>query len=349
MTRGVHDVATVVAALSRAVGTALDPSSIVSRAVGALAPAMTLGDVELWRPTGRGLALVATHPVRGDDGGAPAHGAGITLALESQGQALGHLVVHAAPGHPLNDDDLALLDIAASQVAGALERSQLFAEVMELERLKSDFISRVSHELRTPITIITGFLETLISHDAKLDGEQRLHMLERSRVASARLGQLIEELLILSRLESGVLTPQPEPLTVADVLESVRAAAIDPDVVVVTEPFGPQVITDRALFISALGFVVDNAIKYGDVAELSTTTGAGRWSLEVRDRGPGFAEDIRGTAFEMFTRSPSTSAVPGLGVGLAIARTLIEVLDGTISLEDAAPGPGALVRITLPA
>ncbi len=219
---------------------------------------------------------------------------------------------------------------------------------MELERLKSDFISRVSHELRTPITIINGFLETLIAHDDRLDAEQRLHMLERSRAASTRLGDLIEELLILSRIEGGVLTPQPETLVVADVLEAVGAASAEPDQVLITVAVDRPIASDRALLTRALGLLVDNAVKYGGVAELTARTEADRWTVEVRDRGPGFPDDVRDTAFEMFTRSQSNASVPGLGVGLAIARTLIEILDGTIAVDTSHDGPGALVRVSLP-
>ena len=68
----------------------------------------------------------------------------------------------------------------------------------------------------------------------------------------------------------------------------------------------------------------------------------------MRDRGAGFAEDVRDTAFEMFTRSQGTTAIPGLGVGLPIARTLVEVLDGDIAIDHTHAGTGALVRITLP-
>jgi signal transduction histidine kinase len=205
----------------------------------------------------------------------------------------------------------------------------------------------VSHELRTPITIISGFLETLLAHDAVLDAERRQHMLERSRVAATRLGHLIEELLILSRLEGGVLTPHPGAVDVAGAVETVRATACEPDQVLITGPVDGSVQTDGSLLVQALGLVVDNAIKYGGVAEVSTRREDDRWVVEVRDRGPGFGADIRGTAFEMFARSQSTSMVPGLGAGLAIARTIVEVLDGTITIGDATPGPGALVTISL--
>lgn len=352
--RRIEDVATVVAALSRAAGTALDPSSILARTASVLDDAVELGRVGLWTWSGDRLSLTATYP-RADrelrpidfDRETTAPGA-VSVTLHGRAVTLGQLVVVPADGVPFEPAEQALIDIAASQIAGALERAQLFAEVMELERLKSDFIARVSHELRTPITIINGFLETLIAHDERLDAEQRLHMLERSRAASSRLGDLIEELLILSRIEGGVLTPQPENVVLAELFDVVRAAATEPDQVLVPLPAADRLVTDRALLARALGLLVDNAVKYGGVAELVTRREGDTRIIEVRDRGSGFPDDVRATAFEMFTRSQSNGAVPGLGVGLAIARTLVEVLDGTIAIDDAHAGPGAIVRIALP-
>jgi K+-sensing histidine kinase KdpD len=349
----VEDVAAVVAALARTTGTVLDPSSILTRTVAALEPVVDLGRVSLWRTTREGMELVATYPSAErermlDLEAESALGGTLSLTLHGRAQPLGRLVAHTASGEPFSRDEEALLDIAASQVAGALERAQLFAEVMELERLKSDFIARVSHELRTPITIINGFLETLIAHDDRLDPEQRIHMLERSRAASSRLSDLIEELLILSRIEGGVLTPQPEVVVTADLLETVRSAAPETGQVIITGEVDQLVVADPALLARAIGLLVDNAVKYGGVAELTARVDGDRWIVEVRDRGPGFPDDVRATAFEMFTRSQVSSTVPGLGAGLAIARTLIEVLDGTIAIDDDHPGPGALVRVSLP-
>lgn len=357
MARRLEEVATLAGALSTAAAGALDPTSVLERTMAVLQPVLDLEHATLWRARRDGPTLVATHPsgtapvdtssprLDGQRGGG---GAGPwTLAVESRGQLLGHLVVAVPPGGSLDDEDLALLEIAAAQIGGALERLDLFTEVMELERMKSDFIARVSHELRTPITIISGFLETLLAHDQVLDAERRVHMLERSRVAATRLGHLIEELLILSRLEGGVLTPQPDVVDVAGAVETVRATACEPDQVLIAGPIHGTVRTDGSLLVQALGLVVDNAIKYGGVAEVSARREDDRWVVEVRDRGPGFGADIRGTAFEMFARSQSTSMVPGLGAGLAIARTIVEVLDGTITIGDANPGPGALVTIAL--
>jgi K+-sensing histidine kinase KdpD len=353
--RRLEDIATVVAALARTAGTVLDPSSILTRTVTALEPVMHLGRVSLWRTTRDGMQLVAAYPSAERDRGPldvdaeSAMAGALARPLYGRAQPLGRLVAHSASGEPFTRDEQALLDIAASQVAGALERAQLFAEVMELERLKTDFISRVSHELRTPITIINGFLETLIAHDDRLEPEQRVHMLERSRAASSRLSDLIEELLILSRIEGGVLTPQPELLVTAQLLDAVRSAASEPDQVIISGPVDQLVVGDPVLLGRALGLLVDNAVKYGGVAELTARAEDDRWVVEVRDRGNGFPDDVRDTAFEMFTRSQSSATVPGLGAGLAIARTLIEVLDGTIAIDDDHPGPGALVRVSLPA
>ena len=173
-------------------------------------------------------------------------------------------------------------------------------------------------------------------------------MLERSHLAASRLSRLIEELLIMSRLDAGVLTPEPTRVPVQRILDDVRESAAEPEQVLLEAPDGATLTADPVLLARALGLVVDNAIKYGGTAEVTAEqTGTG-WAFEVRDRGAGFAEDVRETAFEMFTRSQGTTAIPGLGVGLPIARTLVEVLDGDIAIDHAHAGAGALVRITLP-
>lgn len=348
-----EEVAGVVAALSRSTGTTLDPTSILQRTMAVLEEVIDVQRLTLWHTTLDGAELVASHPPgpggSSDDLGALVHERGATtIPIERRGQPFGHLVALGAAGEELGRDERALLAIAANQIAGALERAELFREVMELERLKTDFIARVSHELRTPITIINGFLETLIAHGGDIERERRMHMLERSLTASARLGHLIEELLVLSRLEGGVITPASTPVAVEEVLAEVRSTSADPDRVTLT---GPAVVveTDAALLQSALGFVVDNALKYGGSAEVATRRDGDRCTVEVRDEGPGFADDIRATAFEMFTRSQSVATVPGLGAGLAIARTIVEVLDGSITLGDHPSGVGAVVRISLPA
>jgi two-component system sensor histidine kinase KdpD len=344
--RRIEEIAETVAAVTRAAGATLDPSTILHRTLLALEPVVEVESATLWLGDGDDLRLVASFPTAQRSASADAH-----LVPLGGEPSIGHLAVSSGPGRTFTDAERALLDIAGSQIGGALERARLFQEVMELERLKSDFVARVSHELRTPITIIKGFLDTMLAHEDTLEAEQRHHMLERTHVASSRLSRLIEELLILSRLDAGVLSPEPTTVSVEVVLDDVRSAAAEPEQVILQSPSGAMVITDPVLLTRALGLVVDNAIKYGGTAEVTAVAPAGTggvWTFEVRDRGAGFAEDVRDTAFEMFTRSQGTTAIPGLGVGLPIARTLVEVLDGHIVIDHAYAGSGALVRIEVP-
>jgi two-component system sensor histidine kinase KdpD len=343
----IEEIAATVAAVTKAAGNALDPSTILHRTLAALDPAVTVAGASLWAGDSDDLRLIGRYPRDDTSVGLD----GLVIPLGGPDRGIGQLVVSAGDARAFTESERALLDIAASQIAGSLDRARLFQEVMELERLKSDFIARVSHELRTPITIIKGFLDTLLAHEDTLGAEQRHHMLERSHLASSRLSRLIEELLILSRLDAGVLTPEPAVVGVGSVLHDVREAATEPEQVLLHAPEGATVTTDPVLLSRALGLVVDNAIKYGGTAEVTATPPrrpGEPWTFEVRDRGAGFAEDVRDTAFEMFTRSQGTTAIPGLGVGLPIARTLVEVLDGDIAIDHTHAGTGALVRITLP-
>ena len=343
----IEEISATVAAVTRAAGTALDPSTVLQRTLAALEPAVAVTTATLWLGEADDLRLVASYPA--GEGAVTADS--LVIALGGAERGIGQLAATPTPGTTFSDSDRALLDIAGTQIAGALERARLFQEVMELERLKSDFIARVSHELRTPITIIKGFLDTMLAYEDTLGPEQRHHMLERSHLAASRLSRLIEELLILSRLDAGVLSPEPTVVAVRDILNDVRESATEPEQVLVQAPDDATLTTDPMLLARALGLVVDNAIKYGGTAEVTAvapTATVARWTFEVRDRGAGFAEDVRETAFEMFARSQGTTAIPGLGVGLPIARTLVEVLDGDIAIDHTHAGTGALVHITLP-
>jgi K+-sensing histidine kinase KdpD len=342
---GAHEVVRVIAGLRADLGASLDEGDALARAAKVLVPTLGATSMRLVLVDGTVLGPVPEATV---GSGPPATAAGVhTVTLDAAGGTIGELVVERA-GEPWSATEVALLDAAGAFVAGAIERGRLFGEVMELERLKTDFIARVSHELRTPITIITGFLDTLIAHDERLPADQRHHMLERSRSAATRLGRLIEELLVLSRIEAGVLMPEPSDVTAQDLLAEVKAAAAEPDQVVTVDADGAVLHTDSGLLARALGLVVDNAIKYGGTAEISVDRSDDAWCIDVRDRGPGFADDVAGTAFEMFTRSASVTSIPGLGVGLPIARTIVEVLDGTLELIDPPDRVGATLRIRLP-
>jgi K+-sensing histidine kinase KdpD len=260
----------------------------------------------------------------------------LAVPLIVLGQAIGAIQVNSGDVDAFDEDDRTLLEGLATQVAGAIESARRFEKVAELEILKSDFIARVSHELRTPITIMSGFVSTLLAHHDELDAAARRQMLERVEVATARLSGLIDELLMLSKLEAGVVAATRETIAIADVLEQVRRESARPESITIECDPTVRADTDHNLLVRALGFLVDNALKYAGAAELHGARGV----IEVIDHGPGIRADARVKVFERFTRDTDQTTVPGMGVGLPMARTLLAAAGADLILEDT-PGGGA--------
>ena len=267
----------------------------------------------------------------------------LAVPLVCLGEVIGALQIDSKELEAFDEDDVTLLEGLAAQVAGVIESARRFALVMELERLKGDFISRVSHELRTPITIIDGFVMTMLDHGDLLDVDARRDMLRRCRNASARLARLIEELITLARLETGVIQSQPAPTKMRKLLDDVALAATDPSTVRIEAPDDLVLTIDPELTRRALGFLVDNAAKYGNEAMVIITDDG---VIEVLDRGPGIANDVKESVFELFTRGRATTDIPGLGLGLPMARTLVAAMGGEMTIADR-PGGGTVVRIVL--
>jgi K+-sensing histidine kinase KdpD len=267
----------------------------------------------------------------------------LAVPLVCLGETIGALQIDSKEVNAFDIDDVALLEGLAAQVAGVIESARRYSLVMELERLKSDFISRVSHELRTPITIIDGFVMTMLDHGDRLDEDARRDMLSRCRTASARLSRLIEELITLARLETGVIQSQPAPTKMRKLLNDVALASTDPSVVHVDAPDDLVLTIDPELTRRALGFLVDNAAKYGHEARVVI---AADGAIEVLDRGPGIADDVKESVFELFTRGRATTNIPGLGLGLPMARTLVAAMGGEMTIADR-PDGGTVVRIVL--
>ena len=263
----------------------------------------------------------------------------LAVPLVVLSEVIGVIQVDSDDVDAFDKDDQLLLEGLATQVAGAIESARRFEKVAELEVLKSDFIARVSHELRTPITIMSGFVSTLLAHHDELDASARRQMLERVDVATSRLSGLIDELLMLSKLEAGVVAASRERVALKDVLDQVRRESSDPDTVTV-ECGGVVIETDPNLLVRALGFLVDNALKYAGAAEVRCGPG----TIEVIDHGPGIRSVARVKVFERFTRDTDRTTVPGMGIGLPMARTLLAAIGADLVLEDT-PGGGARMLV----
>jgi len=262
----------------------------------------------------------------------------LAVPLVCLGDVIGLLEVDSVAPDAFDDVDRTVLEGLATQMAGAIESARRYEEMLELERLKNDFIVRISHELRTPLTIMTGFVSTLLAHDSEFGPDDRKAMLERTQAAVGRLSGLIDELLTVASFEAGMSEAIVVDTDVAPILEQVRTEAVDPDRVRVNCPAGLIERADPKLLKQALNLLVDNAMKYGGNAELTASPG----EIIVRDHGPGVPAELGDRVFDRFVRGNSSK--PGMGLGLPLVRSLCAAMDASVSLESPADG-GASFRI----
>ena len=252
-----------------------------------------------------------------------------------------------------------LVATATEVDAGAVRTLLVMQDITELERARrarADLVANMSHELRTPIAAARALAETLQSG---VDDEvERTRFLDRLEGEIARLGEMVERLLRLSRLESGTESFTTSPLDVGALLttaaERMEPLARQYDVrIAVMLADTPLVIGDRDRVLEVLSNLLDNALKHspaglhiGLSAHLDDEQ-AGRVRLEVDDDGPGILPSDRERVFERFyTGDRARGSGGGTGLGLAIARHIVQRLGGRIWVADRSPG--ATLCFTLP-
>jgi two-component system phosphate regulon sensor histidine kinase PhoR len=229
-------------------------------------------------------------------------------------------------------------------------------ERRRLEHVRRDFVANASHELRTPLTSIRGFVEAL-EDGALLDPEKQTRFLGKIRTHADRMTALVQDLLELSRLESGVRAPELEETLPSEVAEEVMAsftgaAARKGISLRRTDAGAPAVQTDPERLRRILDNLVDNAVKYtpeGGRVEIRTAAGDdGSARIEVADDGPGITEEHIGRIFERFYRVDKARSreLGGTGLGLSIVKHLAESLGATVTV-DSEPGRGSRFVVAL--
>ncbi len=236
---------------------------------------------------------------------------------------------------------------------GTLARSfnQMAAELAETDRMRRDLVANVSHELRTPITALQAVLENIVDGVAAPDPETFATMLSQVE----RLGRLVQQLLDLSRLESGTLALDRRPFEIVPMLDlalresRLHATAVTLETEIEPGPFSLEADAERLHQVVAN--LVENAVRHSPpngrvvVKAIATADGA---QLEVSDDGPGIPEADATRVFERFYRADSarSSRDGGAGLGLAIARWIVELHGGEIRVEKCQPhGCRMVVRI----
>jgi two-component system phosphate regulon sensor histidine kinase PhoR len=241
--------------------------------------------------------------------------------------------------------------------AGAVAVFRDVTELRRVETVRRDFVANASHELKTPLTAIRGFAERLA--DAELPDAGAKQAVEAILGNAKRLGALVEDLLELSRIESGSMPLQPETVAVGDLVQRLLRE-LDPrlrggELTVRVEIDGPdRARVDRRALEHVLMNLLDNAIKYtpagGELAVCVQALAEGRLRVEVRDTGIGIPRKDLPRIFERFYRvDPGRSrALGGTGLGLAIAKHWIQAIGGAIGVESQL-GQGSTFWIELPA
>jgi two-component system sensor histidine kinase KdpD len=274
--------------------------------------------------------------------------------------AVGVLGIAPAEPHSLESpEQLHQLETFTNQVALAVERAQLAdqaqrAEVRaEAERLRNSLLSSVSHDLRTPLATITGASSSLLEGSEQLAPATRADLLRSIHHEAERLDRLVNNLLDMTRLESGGVTVRKEwqPLegVLGAVLKRMEGALRDRQVRIDLPADLPLVPIDAVLIEQVLINILDNAATYtpaGSSIDISAATTGSEVAVTIADRGPGFAPGDEERVFEKFYRGPAVGG-SGVGLGLAICRAIVHVHGGTISAQRR-PGGGAAFRFTLP-
>ena len=245
---------------------------------------------------------------------------------------------------------------ASGQVGAALAVFQDITLIKDAEQLKDDFLSLVAHELRTPLTTIQGGALLLQRDWAKLDPQTQSELLADISTESRRLSNLIENMVQLANIRAGRLRLQTEPTHVRVVIEAAVAAVRE---LAAERPFRvtiePQLLAnaDPARVDQVTRNLIHNAVKYsppGSAVEVDARRVGDMVEIAVRDYGPGISEEALPFVFERFQRSEQAlaSGAPGLGLGLYLARHLIEAQGGRIWIERPADG-GTRVTFSVPA
>ena len=235
---------------------------------------------------------------------------------------------------------------------------------VEVDRLKSEFVATVSHELRTPMTSIRGYVDVLLMGAAGAMNENQAHFLKIVKGNTERLNILVNDLLDISRLESGRVTRSPQALDLREVAEDVIGDVLrrsqeenKPIALSLDAPKKlPYVFGDAERVRQVLANLVDNAYHYTPengtiLVQLHPSNGGSEVQVDIKDNGVGIALGDQPRVFERFYRGehPLVLATPGTGLGLSIVKELVEMHKGRIWVQSAGlDGEGSTFSFTLP-
>ena len=223
----------------------------------------------------------------------------------------------------------------------------------EAHTLKNDFVAMVSHELRTPLTSIAGFADTLVRSWEDLPRDEVTEFLSIINRQSIYLGDLVEDVLVIPRLEANRLRLDPELFDLGDLIEDVALMVFpngERETSLVSLPDGVRVLADRRRVQQVMRNLIENARKYGgDQIMIEGFVMGDQYLVIISDNGPGVPDEETRKVFENFEQLSKGDArqASGIGLGLPIARSLARAMGGDVWYERRFP-TGARFCYSLP-
>jgi len=269
-------------------------------------------------------------------------------------QERGRIVERSASGEPLRMVGTQTDITQRRELERAHEEA---AQAQAASRAKTQFLARMSHELRTPLNAVLGFAQLMEIDAAEPPRPGQQRRLKLIRQAGEHLLHMINDMLDLTRIESGGMSLNSEAVALRELVERaielVRATADQAQVQLLLQPGAELTVqADRTRLLQVLLNLLSNAIKYnrpgGQVVVQITSGAPGRATVSVRDTGLGISEADLPLIFEPFHRgAQAAGAVDGAGIGLAVTRALVQLMGGEIQAASA-PGAGSVFSVQLP-
>ena len=280
------------------------------------------------------------------------------VPVVASGEIVGVLQVDSEVVDAFTDEQRSLVASLAPLIGAAIQNARIFTSELEteerlreLERLRSDFIAIASHELRTPLTPLVGFAELMSAgHEAPITGLPMDVIADRMKASVERLRSLVGELRRLSEIDASELQLRRVPIDLPALIEETVAPFMQERPVHLHLLGAPYALGDGDRLADALRCLLHNAVSFspdGTPIEVSTSTDGGRARIDVIDSGKGVPAEDATKIFERFAQreEPHTREIGGLGIGLPVARGLVERMDGNL---DVVPGSRGHFFISLP-
>jgi len=346
---------------------------------GSTSPAQTKLAIPLDGPTIVGTVASTGVPIVVNDTGAenghepslqlPETKAEAALPLRVSGRVIGALDIHGSSVNAFAEDEIAVLQTLADQVAVAIDNARSYQlsqraveEIRELDRLKTQFLANMSHELRTPLNSIIGFSRVILKGiDGPITELQQQDLTAIYNSGQHLLG-LINDILDVSKIEAGKMELAFDEVNIAELIQSVLATMTglikDKPILLKRNivPDLPNVRADAMRIRQVMLNLLSNAAKFTEEGEIAIEAAAklgpdGKHELvvTVRDTGPGITPEDQEKLFQAFSQvddSP-TRRTSGSGLGLAISKYLVQMHGGRIGVEST-PGQGSTFYFTLP-